>query len=150
MGSVVDFIECPNCKTEESYAVDYYYKTGEEYGLCGECGYHESHHYKRDSEGKLLMVDPEKGYAFENLIAESIVIDKPYAAYYVEGEIGGQLGSLEKEEDYDKFCSEIVSLSNQPHEFIRATVSRFVDNEIRKEVVYEHENYAKIKSEQNS
>ena len=40
MGSVLDFIECPNCKHEASD--DFYYKTGEEYVNCGNCGYHRS------------------------------------------------------------------------------------------------------------
>ena len=40
MGSVLDFIECPNCKHEASD--DFYYKTGEEYIFCQNCGYHRS------------------------------------------------------------------------------------------------------------
>ena len=40
MGSVIDYIECPNCK-QEAYS-DFYYKTGEEYINCRSCGYHRS------------------------------------------------------------------------------------------------------------
>ena len=40
MGSVIDHIECPNCK-QEAYS-DFYYKTGEEYVNCNNCGYHRS------------------------------------------------------------------------------------------------------------
>jgi uncharacterized Zn finger protein len=36
MGSVLDYIECPNCKLEAMD--DFYYKTGEEYVNCGNCG----------------------------------------------------------------------------------------------------------------
>ena len=38
MGSVIDYIECPNCK-QEAFS-DFYYKTGEDYINCGSCGYH--------------------------------------------------------------------------------------------------------------
>ena len=34
MGSVIDYIECPNCKGEDAAVSDYYYKTGEEYIFC--------------------------------------------------------------------------------------------------------------------
>ena len=40
MGSVIDYIECPNCKCE-AYD-DFYYKTGEQYINCNNCGYHYS------------------------------------------------------------------------------------------------------------
>ena len=40
MGSVLDYIECPNCG-QEAFS-DFYYKTGEEYVNCGNCGYHYS------------------------------------------------------------------------------------------------------------
>lgn len=36
MGSVIDYQECPNCKMEA--AMDFYYKTGEEYMNCPHCG----------------------------------------------------------------------------------------------------------------
>jgi uncharacterized Zn finger protein len=37
MGSVIDYIECPNCKSEMT--CEFYYKTCEEYKSCTECGY---------------------------------------------------------------------------------------------------------------
>ena len=37
MGSVIDYIECPDCGSE-AY-MDYYYRTGEEYINCNACGY---------------------------------------------------------------------------------------------------------------
>lgn len=40
MGSVLDIMDCPNCSNEAHS--DYYYKTGEEYTLCQNCGYHKS------------------------------------------------------------------------------------------------------------
>ena len=35
MGSVIDFIECPNC-SQEAYS-DFYYKSGEQYVSCSSC-----------------------------------------------------------------------------------------------------------------
>jgi Zn ribbon nucleic-acid-binding protein len=40
MGSVLDIMDCPNCGNEAHS--DYNYKTGEEYTLCQNCGYHKS------------------------------------------------------------------------------------------------------------
>ena len=40
MGSVIDYIDCPNCGNEAFS--DFYYKTGEEYVNCNSCGYHYS------------------------------------------------------------------------------------------------------------
>jgi hypothetical protein len=38
MGSVQSEITCPNCKFEHAFS-DYYYKSDEEYIMCGRCGY---------------------------------------------------------------------------------------------------------------
>ena len=40
MGSVLDTINCPKCGNDAQS--DFYYKTGEEYTLCQNCGYHKS------------------------------------------------------------------------------------------------------------
>lgn len=38
MGSVIDYVECPQCKCT-AYS-DFYYKTGQEYIYCFSCGYY--------------------------------------------------------------------------------------------------------------
>jgi len=38
MGSITEYIECPNCKMEAR--VDFNYKTGEEQIVCSDCGYY--------------------------------------------------------------------------------------------------------------
>jgi len=38
MGSVIDYIECPHCGTEAHS--DFYYKTGEEFINCNNCGFY--------------------------------------------------------------------------------------------------------------
>ena len=63
MGSVIDYIECPNCKAE-AYS-DFYYKTGEEYINCNNCGYHYSATYKRDDDGEFVTQDGTNNYTFE-------------------------------------------------------------------------------------
>lgn len=47
MGSVQDCVKCPKCG-EYSYVRDYYYKSGEEYCFCSNCGYVHNVELKRD------------------------------------------------------------------------------------------------------
>ena len=49
MGSVIGNIECTRCGSEECFE-DYYYKTGEVYISCPDCGYHYSSFIKRNDE----------------------------------------------------------------------------------------------------
>ena len=82
MGSVIDYIECPNCKQEAFF--DFYYKTGEEYLICNSCGFHHSQVFKRDSDGKLLTKDGSENYNFENLILETDTLENPYGSYRIK------------------------------------------------------------------
>ena len=119
MGSVIDYIECPNCKTE-AYS-DFYYKTGEEYTNCNNCGYHYSATIKnRDKKLTELTEDDWEIKELKNL----------YGAfrYKMVGEIGTTCGSLATTEDADKFRVK-MKLEYQDHvEF--AQISRLVDSEI--------------------
>jgi hypothetical protein len=135
MGSVIGNIECPNCKSEECFE-DYYYKTGEEYVNCPDCGYHRSFTIKRDEQGKMIKLDESKELAVDNVIREEKHIENPFGAYRVESSVGASCGTLETEEDYEKFVSEIVSLTNQENDIKEATVSRLVNGKIEKEIVF--------------
>jgi len=119
MGSVIDYIECPNCKTE-AYS-DFYYKTGEEYINCNNCGYHYSATIKnRDKKLTELTEDDWEINELKN----------PYGAfrYKMAGEIGTTCGSLATAEDADRFRVE-MKLEYQDHvEF--AQISRLVGDEI--------------------
>ena len=138
MGCVIDFIECPRCK-QESCLDDFYYKTGEEYINCPDCGYHRVFHYKRDENGAFLKKDESKGYEFENLISEEVHIENPYGAYRVESTLGGATcGTLATDDDYQNFVSEIVSLTNQEHNLKEVVVSRLVGEKIDKEVIFKN------------
>lgn len=119
MGSVIDYIECPNCKTE-AYS-DFYYKTGEEYVNCNNCGYHYSATIKNRDKKLTELTDDDW---------EIHELKDPYGAfrYKMAGEIGTTCGSLVTSEDADQFRAE-MKLEYQDHvEF--AQISRLVDSEI--------------------
>lgn len=138
MGSVMGHIECPRCKSEECFE-DYYYKSGEIYISCPDCGYHYSSFIKRDDEGKMIKLDESKELAVDNVVREETLLEEPFGAYLIRYEEGmGSGGALPTEDDYQMFVSDIVSLTNQPdHKMELVTVSRFVDGEIKKEVIWE-------------
>jgi Zn ribbon nucleic-acid-binding protein len=125
MGSVLDFIECPNCKHEASD--DFYYKTGEEYVNCGNCGYHFSATIvNRD---KKLSELTEEDWKVEEL-------KNPYGAYRLKvyHSVATQCGSLENEEQYNEFKLQLEG--DVEIEF--CSVSRFVDGEIKVEMLIDN------------
>lgn len=125
MGSVLDFIECPNCKHEASD--DFYYKTGEEYVNCGNCGYHRSATIvNRD---KKLSELTEEDWKVEEL-------KNPYGAYRLKvyHSVATQCGSLENEEQYNEFKLQLEG--DVEIEF--CSVSRFVDGEIKVEMIIDN------------
>jgi Zn ribbon nucleic-acid-binding protein len=119
MGSVIDYIECPNCKTD-AYS-DFYYKTGEEYINCNNCGYHYSATIK--NRDKKLTELTEDDWEIDEL-------KDPYGAfrYKMAGEIGTTCGSLTTAEDADKFRVEMKLEYQDQVEF--AQISRLVGDEI--------------------
>jgi len=135
MGSVTEIIKCPRCKIKNCLH-DLYYKTGESIVQCLECGYHYEFLYKRDDEGNYIMKDETKGYKPSNFIPVIYELEKPFGTYSVKLKRGGSSGSLKTEDDYQNFVSEIVSLSKQEHNMEKVIVSRFLDGEIKKEVIF--------------
>ena len=125
MGSILDFIECPNCKHEA--ADDFYYKTGEEYVNCGNCGYHRSATIvNRD---KKLSELTEEDWKVEEL-------KNPYGAYRLKAykSIATQCGSLENEEQYNELKKTIEV--DVDVEF--CSVSRLIDGKIITEVIIDN------------
>jgi Zn ribbon nucleic-acid-binding protein len=108
MGSVIDYIECPNCK-EEAFS-DYYYKTGEEYINCSSCGYHYSYIIKRDDEGKMIKIDESKEFAIDNVVREEKELKEPYGAYRIKhyDSVATQCGSLSNESEYNDLVQNII------------------------------------------
>ena len=125
MGSVLDYIECPNCKSEASS--DYYYKTGEEYINCGKCGYHRSVTIiNRDKKLSELTDDDWEIYEVKN----------PYGAYRLKvyNDIGTQCGLLEDEEQYNNF----KTANEVDVEIELCSVSRLIDGKIVTEILIDN------------
>lgn len=125
MGSVIDYIECPNCK-QEAFS-DFYYKTGEEYVNCNSCGYHRSVTIiNRDKKLSELTEQDWKVTELKN----------PFGAYKLKvyHQPGFQCGSLENEEQYNNF----KTVNDVDVEIEFCSISRFVDGEIKVEVLIDH------------
>ena len=122
MGSVIDYIECPNCKTEAMS--DFYYKTGEEYINCSNCGYHRS----------ATIINRDKNL---NELTESDwnikELKNPFGAYRLKvyHSVSTQCGSLENEEQYNELKKNIEA----DVEIEYCSVSRFIDNKIVEELL---------------
>lgn len=127
MGSVLDFIECPNCKHEATS--DFYYKTGEEYIFCQNCGYHRS----------ATIINRDKALNELSDLDWEIKENKhPFGAYRLKTyqDIGYQCGSLENEEQYNNF----KTVNEVDVEIEYCSVSRFIDGEIKEEILINNQN----------
>ena len=127
MGSVIDYIECPNCK-EEAFS-DYYYKTGEEYINCSSCGYHYSYIIKRDDEGKMIKIDESKDFAIDNVVREEKELKKPYGAYRIKhyDSVATQCGSLSNESEYNDL---VKNIKDNDSLIESASVSKLINENI--------------------
>ncbi len=116
MGSVGDYIKCPNCKMEASS--DFYYKTGEEYINCPHCGYHYSAIIK--NREKLLNELTEDDW-------DILEHKTPYGyfRYKMAGEEAYTVGTLVTEEDAARFRVAMI-LEYQDH-VEQAYISRVID-----------------------
>lgn len=122
MGSVIEAIECPRCN-QEAY-MDFYYKTGEEYIFCDNCGYSRS----------VEIINRDKNLDELNESDYSVKENKePYGAFraQINGIVTFQIGTLSTEEDYKEF----VKCIQDDSEIGYAHVSRFVDGTILKEIL---------------
>jgi len=136
MGSVIDYIDCPNCG-HEAFS-DYYYKTGEEYTSCNHCGYHRSSSLKRDESGKLVTKDGTDRYEFDNLIMEYNELEKPYCSYRLKmiGSVGTQCGSCESEDGLNAIKEAVEQLEGVEV----FSFSRLVDGEIVETILINNSN----------
>ena len=114
MGSVIDSIECPNCKLEAHS--DFYYKTGEEYISCLNCGY--SYSATIINRDKKLSQLQEEDWCIRE-------IKNPYGAFKLKTyqSIAYECGLLETEEEY----KDLKSLIEEDLEIEFCSVSRVVD-----------------------
>ena len=126
MGSVIDYIDCPNCG-QEAYD-DFYYKTGEEYVNCSHCGYHYSS----------TIINRDK--RLDELTEEDWEIKEckePYGAYRIKhyDSVGYQMGTLETETEYSNIKEWVEKELNDVEYF---SVSRLVGDDIVKEIVIDN------------
>lgn len=117
MGSVSDYIDCPRCK-QYGCSSDFYYKTGEEYIFCENCGYSKSISIKNRSK-PLNELKEEDWEIIEN--------KNPYAAfrYKSKNSVAYGAGHINKEEDLNSILENIDL--DDIEEF---TISRFTNNKI--------------------
>jgi Zn ribbon nucleic-acid-binding protein len=134
MGSVIDYIECPNCK-QEAFS-DFYYKTGEEYVNCTTCGYHYSSSYKRNDEGQFMTKDGTDDFSFSNLILEVNELKNPYGSFKIKyyDSKGFHCGSLVNEEDY----IELKKATELDETVESILISRLINDEIKKELLIDN------------
>ena len=119
MGSIIDYIECPNCGNEAFS--DFYYKTGEEYVNCNNCGYHYSATIKnRDKKLTELTEDDWEIYEIKN----------PYGSFRVQvkDSVSYACGSLSTEQDANDFKADMLSKKGEDVEGV--WISKLVDGEI--------------------
>jgi len=106
MGSIIDHIECPNCKAEAHS--DFYYKSGEEYINCNNCGYHYSATIK--SRDKRLDELTDEDWNIQECIS-------PFGAYrlkYKES-VSTQCGSLRNEAEWNELVKEVQADVEYPN-----------------------------------
>ena len=125
MGSVIDYIECPNCG-HEAYD-DFYYKTGEEYINCNNCGYHYSSTIiNRDKNLDELTDADWKIRELKN----------PYGSYRfkIYDAVCTECGSLENEAQFNELKQSVSEMDTVEY----FSISRFVDGEIKVEYIVDN------------
>jgi hypothetical protein len=124
MGSVIDYIECPNCQSPDCYD-DFYYKTGEEYVHCSDCGYTKSVTIK--NRDKKLNELTEEDW-------EHNEVQNPWGCYRIKeiGNVGWTCGTLLTEKEYNEIFDKVQEHLESVDEF---SLSRLVDGKILKTMV---------------
>ena len=125
MGSVIDCIECTNCKCEASS--DFYYKTGEEFINCTHCGYSKS--YTIINRDKKINDLTDEDWKIEEL-------KNPYGSYRLKPykSIATQLGSFANKEEYDYFIKEV----NKNEELEFCSISQLIDGKIITKIIFDN------------
>lgn len=123
MASVLDYIECPNCK-EEAH-IDFYYKTGEEYTFCPNCGYTK----------EVIIKDKSKSLnELTNDDWEVIENKNPVGVYYAKqtGMVGATLGSFSTVLDMERMKNDVLENPEGIDTFI---ITRYIDGQLVKDFV---------------
>ena len=125
MGSVIDYIECPNCK-QEAFS-DFYYKTGEEYVSCQNCGYHYSTTIINRDKPLNELTDDDW---------ETNELKDPYGAFRIKHYYSDvfECGSLGSEGHYNGLKQQVLEIDTVEY----FSVSRFVDGKIIVECIIDN------------
>lgn len=129
MGSVLSYIECPNCHNLEC-AEDYYYKSDELYLFCHSCGYSRDIYIKRDETTHIpILKDPDKSRSFDNYIWIEEINLNPYGVLIVKfNNSGSNLYSLKDEYEFIELFRVITEADTS--NISKIELSRLVDNKI--------------------
>lgn len=121
-------MECPNCK-QDACASDFYYKTGEEYLNCGDCGYHKSATIKEESRTKRLDELRKEDWDINE-------VSDPWGCYRIKetGNTGFICGTITRKEEYDQLLEKVNEVLDSIEEF---SLSRLVEGKIVKVKVVE-------------
>ena len=126
MGSVIDYMMCPHCNTEDGAVVDFNYKSGEEFIHCPNCGYHRRF-YITNWDKKEETAEGEWTPDYEIFECK-----EPYGAFdvrYVEGI--GECGSFIEKENEEEFMDQVQELIEQGV-VESAWISKYTNGEIIK------------------
>ena len=126
MGSVISYVNCPHCGSEECYE-DFYYKTGEFYMFCDKCGYNNSATIINRTK-RLMDLTDEDWERTEN--------KNPYAAFKIKNKNapGYVVGSVNSKDQLNKLITEYSDLDEL--EYLK--VSRFDGEKIIEEIVIDN------------
>lgn len=118
-------IECPNCGREAQN--DNYFKTGEDYTFCMNCGYYHSVTIK-DKTKRLDELTDDDWEIFE--------IKKPFAAFRIKmyGDKGFIAGPIADEDQFNGIKKECSEGSRIEYLFI----SQFINNDILETIVVDN------------
>lgn len=124
MGSVIDAIECPNCKSPDCY-LDFYYKTNEEYTFCPDCGYSKQIHII--NREKKLSELTDRDWRIDE-------VKNPWGCFRIKeiGMVAWSTGVLLNENEYNDMYERVMEHLDSIDEF---SLSRFVDGKIEKKMV---------------
>lgn len=138
MGSVINYVKCHHCNTEDSLYEDYYYKTGEIYMSCNACGYYESHSIKPEAREAKKKLDELTDDDWQH-----VKIDNPLGAYSIISKKGiGNHGTLEEdaEDEMRRFVAE------NKDEIESATISKLINGKIVVENILNYMSLEDIKN----
>jgi hypothetical protein len=126
MGSVIDYIDCPDCG-KEAY-MDYYYKTGEEYINCNNCGYSRNFSITNWSDSDVEGWKPEY----------KLIEQHGCGAYKIRphGAIGYECGAFTEPASEQEF---VRLINERSSELAHAEYTTFIDGIVNRVILIQEE-----------